>query len=104
MAHAATNGGHGKGWKSEVQRLISLGAPVKPELEGYLPKNRPIGETEIFSQFEDAAFARVSWHQARTNIGYENGLVDEAGSPINRWAANFLRTKALSSWRKGWAA
>jgi len=104
MAHAAANDRHGKNWQSEMQRLISLGARVKCELEGYLRTNRPIGMPQILGQFEDAAFARVSWHDARTNIGYENGLVDATGAPSDRSAANFLRTKAFSSWRKGWAA
>jgi SprT-like family len=103
MAHAATNDRHGKNWQSEMQRLISLGARVKCELEGYLPKNRPIGVPQILVEFEDAAFAGVSWHDARTNIGYEYGFVDTTGAPSDRSAANLLRTKALSSWRKGWA-
>jgi len=103
MAHAATNDRHGKNWQSEMQRLITLGARVKCELEGYLRKNRPIGVPQILSQFEDAAFERVSWHDARTSIGYGCGLMDATGAPSNRSAANFLRTKALSSWRRGWA-
>jgi hypothetical protein len=45
---------------------------------------------DIVRQFEDAAL-EVTWKGGLAAIGLENGLVDETGRPVNRWAAQIIR-------------
>ncbi len=93
MAHIAGGPAHGRSWQSEIERLITMGAPgLKHELEGYRDPLR-ITPRLIIHEFEDAA-SEVTWRQALSQIGFENGLIDAKGKPCTREAERIImRTK-----------
>jgi len=58
-----------------------------------LAKNVPaieITDAAIVREFEDAA-SFFAWKEAVTNVGRRNGLVDETGRAVSRWAAGLLK-------------
>src|SRR5271165_3590458 len=102
MAHAATNGGHGKRWQDEIRRLLWLGAPLKEELDQYSPK-KAVHLAQILGEFHDAgceADDSVTWRQVRLRLGYEWGFVDSKGLSPNKSGARILR-KARREWLRG---
>ena len=82
MAHAATNIGHGKLWKGEMDRIKNLGAPVS-ELD-FQPG---IGRKGILANFSDAAEQGLTWPQARSRIGWEYGLIKSNGQAVDKTVA-----------------
>ena len=96
MAHAATNIGHGKLWKAEMDRIRNLGAPVS-ELD-FQPG---IGRKEILADFSDAAEQGLTWSQARSLIGFFGVSIVPVGAnePV---FGSFVRSRADSGrrWRR----
>jgi hypothetical protein len=66
MAHAAVRrSGHGKVWEAEIERLISLGAPLEKELAAYRSKD-VIRGPQIVEQAEHFAMEPASnWRNVR---------------------------------------
>jgi hypothetical protein len=86
MAHAATNIGHGKLWKAEMDRIRNLGAPVSA-----FDFQPTIGRKEILKDFLDAAEQGLTWPDALSRIGWEYGLVKSDGQAVDKNVAAMLR-------------
>jgi hypothetical protein len=58
-AHAATNAGHEKLWRNEMQRLKDAGAPT--EALDFLV---PYSARRVVTSFTEAAYVGASWEEA----------------------------------------
>jgi hypothetical protein len=82
MAHAATNGAHGRLWRTEMQRLHVAGAPTEP-----LDFLVPYSARDIVTSFIDAAAEGAAWEEAWAFLG--RGWEDPHGEPrMNRAIEN----------------
>src|ERR1700680_4722535 len=52
MAHANSNGQHGKSWLAEMYRLARAGAPTKKDADGYVG-GQTINPPDMICMFED---------------------------------------------------
>lgn len=87
MAHAATNGAHGRKWRNELERLTKAGAPTSP-LDFLTPYSaRPIVTSFIAAAHE----GDVSWDEALAELGTSFDLCGPDGRPVSQRASHILR-------------
>ncbi len=86
MAHAATNSGHSRKWRTEMERLREAGAPTVP-----LDFLTPYSCRTVVTDFIDAARSEASWEEALQFVGPLHGLTNDVGCPISAKATHILR-------------
>lgn len=94
MAHAAAKGnGHGKAWRSEMQRLAEMGAPgALEDLTAYLNPLHVISDRELIAEARDHGLMNPDqkWKGYKVWFGQQYGTTDRCGDPESRAAARFI--------------
>lgn len=90
MAHAATNGGHGRLWQREMMRLVKAGARgAREDLIPYKNRDAIITRGDLIREFANIAW-ECSWSAALASVGFANGLCSRSGEILSKEAENII--------------
>jgi hypothetical protein len=100
MAHAASNGCHGKQWLAEMLRLAEMGAPTGKDWEAYQNKQQTMGERQITAEACNIGMETDwPWSKIRGYIGNQYGLTDARGRSESKGAARVMERCKKEFWK-----